>query len=223
MELSGKTAVITGGGRGLGKEIARALSRKGAAVKILARSFPELEGTSKEFPATPVECDITKEEDVKTALGKIGKIDILVNNAGIWIPHEFEELDIARVREMFEVNVFALMSVSKEAFGLIPPGGAIVNIISTAGLEAKSKRSPAYTASKFAAAGFSKAMRFRSKEAGISVLNVYPGGMRTGFHNERRPSDWDAFMDPKEVAGKIVANLEKETPEEELVIKRPGK
>ncbi len=213
MELSGKTAVVIGGGRGPGKEIARSLSEKGAVVKILARSLPELELASKEFPAIPIKCDITKEEDVKTALVEIGKIDVLVNNAGIWAKTgAFENSDNSDTRRMFEVNFFSLARTLKLAL----PGmkernsGTIVNVLSTSALDGKPNQAP-YVASKFTAKGLSDAVRRELSGTGVKIICVYLGGVKAGIFSkeDRNPSSYGYFMDPKDVAEKIVANIEK--------------
>ncbi|MFH0961065.1 MAG: SDR family oxidoreductase [archaeon] len=230
VELKGKVMIVTGASRGLGKALAKEAGARGARVVLAGRSEQLLKAVEGELASSfAVKCDVTDGHEIGTLVKKVvekfGRIDILVNNAGIWIPQDLEELDLARVREMFEVNVFGLMAVSKAVFLQMKKqgGGMIVNVISTAGLEAKSKRSPAYTASKFAATGFAQSLRHCGAEEGIKVINIYPGGMRTDFHNERKPADWENFMDPSFVAGKIVENLEKDAPEEELVLKRPGK
>ena len=99
--------------------------------------------------------------------------------------------------------------------------GVIVNILSTSALAGR-PNSAAYAASKFAAMGFSKSLREGVKDEGITVINVYPGGMQTNFFDEQVPEDYNQYMDPAFVAEKIVRNLMQNNPEEELLVKRPN-
>lgn len=99
--------------------------------------------------------------------------------------------------------------------------GTIVNILSTSALEGR-LGSSGYGASKYAALGFTKSLRLEGDESGVKTVAVYPGGMQTHLFDEQRPENYDQYMDPKIVAEKVVANLEQEDPEEELIIKRPA-
>lgn len=98
--------------------------------------------------------------------------------------------------------------------------GIILNVLSTSALEGKSGAAP-YCASKFGAVGFTKVLRLEGKEVGVNVINVYPGGMKTQLFGEWKHKDYEKFMNPDTVAQKVVENLKKENPEEELVIRRP--
>jgi short-subunit dehydrogenase len=120
-----------------------------------------------------------------------------------------------------EVNLFgtvygskiALIEMRKQGFG------TILNIISTSALSGRPDSS-AYCASKYAADGFTESMREEVKGTNIKVLSVYPGGMKTGLFDEKKPDEYVDYMDPSFVAGEVIENLKKGTPEEELVLKR---
>jgi uncharacterized protein len=225
MEIKNKTVVVTGGTKGLGKELALLFKKEGANVVVCSRSKSEFGHLSKEG-ILEIKADVTKEKHLnrlmKVVEKKNGRVDIWVNNAGIWIPQApVEKTDWKRVHDMIEVNLFgtvygsktALVEMKKQGFG------AIINIVSTSALYGRPNNS-AYCASKYAADGFTKSLREEVKGTNIKVFSVYPGGMKTGFFDEKRPEEYGAYMEPSFVAEKIIENLKKETPEEELVLKR---
>jgi short-subunit dehydrogenase len=226
MELKNRVAVITGGTKGLGKSLALMLKRKGASVMICSRNKKELRDLSQEGILAAC-ADVTSEKDLvkisKVVLNKFGKIDLWINNAGIWLPHApIEQTDWKRAHGLMEVNLFGTVYGSKTALIQMRKrnSGMIVNILSTSALEGR-PGSSSYSASKFAANGFTKALREEVKGTGMKVISVFPGGMRTNFFDEKKPDNYSEYMDPEFVAGKIVENIEKDIPEEELVIKRP--
>jgi short-subunit dehydrogenase len=99
--------------------------------------------------------------------------------------------------------------------------GMIVNVISTSALQGR-PNSAIYSASKHAARGFTDSLREEVREAGITVIAIYPGGIKTNLFDEKKPADFDKFLSPEPVAEKIVENMEKKDPEPEMIIKRPG-
>ncbi len=223
MQLKDKIIVITGANRGLGRCLADVFLEKGAKVVAASRT---IEGLTATDSLVPVLTDVTKEQDQQNlaarTIEKFGRIDIWINNAGIWIPHVLaEEMDMKRVHEMFEVNLFGTMYGSIAALRQMRQQGSgiIVNIISTSALQGR-PTSSAYAASKFAADGFTKSINLEAKDAGIKVIAVYPGGMKTHLFDENSPADYAQYMDPKDVAAKIIANLELDSPEEAQILKR---
>lgn len=229
MNLQDKVVVITGSTKGLGKALAVLCISEGARVVISARDTLEVEQTALELGAIGIVADVTQEADLKhlveQTVQQFGTIDIWINNAGVWLPHCYiEENDMERVKKMFDVNVFGLMKACSAALVYMKPRkqGTIVNICSTSGMSARPKAS-AYAGSKWAVNGISQAVREESKEFGISVVTVFPGGIKTNLFDEVKPEDIDDFMEPSYVAEKILANLKLESPESEVVIKRPGK
>jgi short-subunit dehydrogenase len=91
--------------------------------------------------------------------------------------------------------------------------------LSTSALEGR-PGSSGYCASKWAAVGFTKSLRLEVESAGIKVLAIYPGGMKTNLFDEEKSKNYESYMEPDFVAGKIIENLKKESPEEELVLRR---
>jgi short-subunit dehydrogenase len=100
--------------------------------------------------------------------------------------------------------------------------GVIMNINSTAGLEGKPNIS-AYSSSKFAVKGLTESIRKELEGTDIKVLGVFPGGMKTDIYKEKIPSDIYEYMDVDSVVEKVINNLKIDTPEIDLVIKRPKK
>ncbi|MCX6751386.1 MAG: SDR family NAD(P)-dependent oxidoreductase [Candidatus Nomurabacteria bacterium] len=225
MNLKNKIVVITGGTKGLGKAMAMVFLENEAKVIVCSRDDKrpdDLEGN-----IFWVKADVTKEEELKNlayfVVEKFGKIDIWINNAGIWLPHmPIEEIDWGkRAHDLIEVNLFGTVYGSKIALAQMRKqnSGLIINILSTSALNGL-KNETAYCASKFAASGFTKALMKEVDRNNIKVNAIYPGGMQTNLFDERKPEIYNTFMDPNEVAEKIVENLKKDKPEEELIIKR---
>lgn len=226
MELKDKIIVITGGSSGLGKALAHTFKKEGCKVIISSHNEKELQDVGRELNADFIKADVIKEDEVKNLGGEVirrfGKIDIWVNNAGIWIPHApIEELDISKVHQMIEVNLFgtiygsrvALVQMKKQGYGII------INILSTSALEGR-PGSAGYCASKYAANGFTKSLRLELKPVNIQVISVYPGGMKTNLFQGQKPLDYENYMEPSYVANCIIENLKKDSPEEELIIKK---
>jgi short-subunit dehydrogenase len=225
MELKNKVVIITGGTKGLGKAMATAFMKNEAKVVVCSHNEEEFENLSKEGLVC-VKADVTKEEELKNLLEaakeKFSQVDIWVNNAGIWLPHlPIEQTDWKRAHDLLEVNLFGTVYGSKVALSQIRKQGSgiILNIISTSALEGKLNET-AYCASKFAAMGFTKSLRKEVDGKDIKVLAVYPGGMKTNLFDERKPENYNEYMESSFVAETIIENLKKENPEEELVIRR---
>jgi NAD(P)-dependent dehydrogenase (short-subunit alcohol dehydrogenase family) len=223
MNLKNKVIVITGGVKGFGRSLADIFASMGAKVVVSSHSSVPESWNSNIFV---FQSDVRKEEDVKKlkdfALEKFGQIDIWVNNAGIFYTYmPIEKLDMIRVHDVFETNVFGVMYGSRMAMEEMRKKGSgiIVNIISSAALSGRPTIS-AYSSSKFAEDGFTKALRLELEGSGVKVIAVYPGGMKTNLFDEARPEDYSEYMDPNEVAEKVVKNIESENPDLEQILKR---
>lgn len=229
MTIKDKVIVITGASSGLGKSLAEALALKKARLVLSSHKSDELNATAAVARALPVVADVRNDEQVKNLAAQtvmeFDRIDVWVNNAGIWTPHSpVLEQDIERLHEMMEVNFFGLVYGSRAALAQMRKqgGGTIVQVISIRALDPRPDES-GYVASKFAADGFTKCLRLETKNENISVLAVYPAGMQTNLFAEKVPDNYADYMKPETVAALIVENLEKDAPEEELVIRRGAK
>ncbi|KKU94042.1 MAG: Short-chain alcohol dehydrogenase [Candidatus Jorgensenbacteria bacterium GW2011_GWA1_48_13] len=226
MVIKDKIVVITGASGGFGKALAAAFAKEGAKLILSSRSGTELDNAGRELNAAVFTADVTDENEVvklaNFAVQKFGKIDVWVNNAGIWVPHApAEEMDLKRVHDMVEVNLFGTIHGSRVALIQMKKqhSGTIVNILSTSALQGRAGSS-GYVASKYAAVGFTKSLRLEAQPEKIKILAVYPGGMRTHLFDEKMPEDYDKYMDPGSVAKTLIENLKKDNPEEELIIRR---
>lgn len=229
MNFIDKVVVITGASKGLGRCMAEVFIERGTRVVISSRDENELSKTASEIGATPIVCDVIDEDRVKNLIVEtvklFGRLDVMVNNAGLLAPRvPVVELDSEWVHKMMEVNFFGTLYGSKYAFRQMikQNSGVIINIVSTSGLNPR-VGSVGYAATKFAASGFTRGLALEAADKNISVLGVYPGGIKTPLFNLQPtlPSDYDTYMDPKAVAEKIVTHLEKNNSESELVIRRP--
>lgn len=228
MGLKNKVIVITGASKGLGKAMSYAFAKQDSKLILSARSKKELKTITNKINALPFVADITNEKQViklaRFAVKKLGRIDIWINNAGIWIPHApVEEMDSKKMRNMICVNLLGTIYGSKAALIQMRKqgSGTIINILSTSALEGRAG-SAAYCASKYGADGFTKSLRLESEPKNIHVFAIYPGGMQTRLFDEKKPCNFNEFMNPDMVAQIILENLKKQKPEQELIIKRPG-
>lgn len=228
MEIENKTVVITGASHGLGFELAKLFTCEKAKVIVSDVNGVELYASALELKAHPIDANVANEEDMNhlalEAEAKYGKIDLWINNAGIWMPYcQITDLDLSKVRKMFEVNVFGLMNGSVAALKVMKKnnGGVIVNIISVSALEIH-LNSAAYAASKCAADAFTKGIRLETESEGsnIQIISVYPDKMKTRLFDKQKPKNYDEYMETSYVAEKILSNLKKEKPEINLIIRK---
>jgi len=186
-----KIALITGGSRGLGLEIARQICARGSNVALIARNPDELARAKTDLDrfateVLTVQCDLLETAQIQSAvqqtLQRFGKIDILINNAGIIEIGPIEHMQLKDFDRAMRLHFWAPFIL----YLLVAPhmranGGRIVNISSIGGRIAV-PHVAAYSASKFALTGFSDAIRAELARDNIFVTTVTPGLMRTGSH-----------------------------------------
>ncbi len=226
MILKNKVIVITGGSKGLGKALAQVLSAEQAKVIISARSAKELKQASLETGALSLVADITKEKEMEKlaafAIKKYGRLDIWINNAGVWFPQSpIEEIDVKSAHGVFEVNFFGTLYGSRAAMKIMKKQkrGTILNIISRSALRGR-PLSAIYASSKWAVRGFTELLREYLEPENVSVLAAYPAGFKSTIFKNKKPAGYDDWMEPAYVAKKIVQNLKREKPKEEMVISK---
>lgn len=183
--LDGKTAVVTGGGQGIGEAICRRLAGAGATVGVFDMNADNANRVAKDIGGVPLVGDLTKEADLDRVFGEIGDVDILVNNAGVASKPGRDVPIWESVREdwefVFGINVTGLVLCCKAVLpGMIARKyGRIVNIASIAGKEGNPKMAP-YSASKAAVITLTKSL---SKElvgkGDICVNSVSPAVIQT--------------------------------------------
>lgn len=212
--LSGKVALVTGGGRGLGAAICQTLAEAGAIVIAGDIRVKEAEQVAamlldRGMEAIALPLDVTDEVQVQTAIQKVidqyGRIDILVNNAGTDVTLSVEELEIADWDRVMNVNLRGPFVLSKFILPLMKQqgGGHIVNIASTAAKRAWANAS-VYHSSKWGLMGLSHSLHVEGRPHGVKVTAVVAGGMRTPFLLDRFPDiDPNVLQDPKNVADTV--------------------
>ncbi len=172
-------ALITGASSGLGEALARKFHTKGITVVGVSRHKPEV--VSGQW----VQADITKPSDreklLKTLTNKFGRLDVLVNCAGKGSYATWEELAESELRDIFELNFFAVANLTQELLPLLKQSqGTIINISSVAG-KMHVPCMGAYCATKFAVCAYSDSLRAEVKTYGVNVINALPGRVNTGF------------------------------------------
>lgn len=229
MEIKDKVVVITGGAKGLGKSLSKAVLEMGARVVICDNNEAELAATSKDLGITGILADVTSEPEISEVTKKVvtmfGRIDVWINNAGVWMPPvSLEDVDLQKAKELFEINVGGTIIGMRTAIKQMKSqkSGMIVNIVSTTAFDGMNGSSGAmYVSSKYALRGLTNVVRMEVKSDNIQVIGVYPGGMKTDIFNESIPKNLDQFMSSDEIAQKIISNLELAEPLEQQVLKRP--
>lgn len=225
MELNGVSAVVTGGSRGIGPHIARALLTRGANVTIAARSADDLAEVktllSSAGPVATVAADITdskgRQKILKAAEKAFGPVDVLVNNAGMEIVGRFTEYTEDEIRSIVTTNLESTIQLTR----LAVPGmldrkrGHVVNISSLAG-KAIVPYNTVYSATKHALVGFSLGLRLELDDTGVGVSVVCPGYvMEAGMfarHDSSKPRAGTATT-PEKVAKAVVQAIERNRPE----------
>ena len=197
--LEGKTALITGGSRGLGLQIAEALGGAGARVLISARKANELDGAAAQLRAQDIDAewvaaDAGTEDGIaalaEAALQRLGRIDVLVNNAGASWGAPAEDYPTAAWDKVFNLNVRGMFLLSQQIGrrSMIPQRyGRIVNIASIAGLRGNAPgpmKTVAYNSSKAAVINFTRALAGEWGVHGITVNALAPGFFPTKMAKE---------------------------------------
>jgi len=213
MTLDGKTAIVTGGTKGIGRAIAEALLREGVSVCISARAAGEIDEAVKSLSSlgkvTGFKVDVRVYEQVKALINhaakQLGGLDILVNNAGIGIFDTVEETSPEDFRAVLETNLFGVFYCCHEAIPQMKKRGSgyIINISSLAGANPH-PRMAAYNASKFGLNGFTEALMQEVRHDNIKVSYIMPGSVNTEFGGDS-PSDEQSWqLTPADIARVVI-------------------
>lgn len=189
MSLEGKTAVITGGGRGIGAAVARGLAEAGAAVLVSARTATQVAGLAAElreegYKAWGLVADVADETSVaelaRGAVERLGRVDILVNNAGIAGSAPVTRITLEDWNRIFAVNATGTFLCTRAFLpGMLEAGwGRVVNVASVAG-RTGGPYMAAYSASKHAAVGFTRCAAAEVAGKGVTVNALCPGFVDT--------------------------------------------
>jgi 3-oxoacyl-[acyl-carrier protein] reductase len=191
-QLSGKTALVTGGSRGIGAAIAKRLAADGANVAITYTKDASAasavvnaieQGGGK---AVAIQADAANVEAVKAAVEKtvatFGQLDVLVNNAGTAIPKAFEETTLEEMDRVIDINVRGTMATTQAALKHMKSGGRIISIGSAVGDRVQTPGLVAYSATKGAVKIFTQGLSREVGGRGITVNNIQPGPIDTDLN-----------------------------------------
>ena len=212
--LEGRTALVTGGSRGIGKAIAAELADAGARVVVGYRSgAEEAEGVASEIGARAVQADVSEAEDAKRLVEEAGDVDILVNNAGVTRDGLLARMPDEDWRVVLDTNLGGTFNTCRAAArGMMRRrSGAIVNVSSIVGLHGNPGQTN-YSASKAGIIGFTKALARELGSRGVRANVVAPGYITTRLTTELPEELQNAmlantplgrFGDPEDVAGAV--------------------
>ena len=215
MKLSGKVAIITGGGRGIGRATALLFAEAGAKIAVTARTSNEIEAVAQECQALGAEAiavtaDISEKAQVEAMTVAVyqafGKVDILVNNAGVAMHNLIPDISEEEFDRTYAVNVKGLFLCTQAVFSRMCQQGSghIVNVSSTAGKQGIAKFG-AYAASKFAAIAFTQTTNAEGQVYGVKASVVCPGPVDTVMRRANHPDDiLENLTRPEEIAEAIL-------------------
>ncbi len=215
--LENKTALITGGSKGIGYGIAEALVAEGMHVAITSRSMDaaqkaadELNKANTKGKALAIEADVrdfpSQEAAVQQVIATWGKLDLLVANAGIGHFAPIEDLTITQWQETIDTNLTGVFySIKAGLESLKASNGFFITISSLAGTNFFAQGA-AYNASKFGLTGFTQAVMLDLRQYGIRCTTIMPGSVSTYF-NDHQPNEKDAWKIQIEDLGQMVVDL----------------
>jgi NAD(P)-dependent dehydrogenase (short-subunit alcohol dehydrogenase family) len=213
LDLTGKTAVVTGASSGIGRAISEAFAEAGADLVLVGRDQERLAEAaatvrSRGGKVEPVAVELTGDEAprviVNGAIARFGRLDVLVNCAGIFEPQPFETQPLESFDRQMAVNVRAPFALTQAALPHLRAGGAVINISSIAG-HSGFPHSAAYCASKGAVELLTRALAAELGPMGIRVNCVAPGNIRTPMNRQQFEAsrDYERSLEAKTPLGRI--------------------
>jgi NAD(P)-dependent dehydrogenase (short-subunit alcohol dehydrogenase family) len=179
--LDGKSALVTGAGRGIGRAVALALASAGAELVLVSRTLSELDMVAREIAASggkarTLPFDVTDAAVMRDAIAGLGALDILVNNAGLNRPQPFLEVDEETLDRLLTLNVRAAFLVAQaSARRMVAQGeGVIINMSSQMGHVGSERDRTVYVMTKHAIEGLTKAMAVELAPKGVRVVSIAP-------------------------------------------------
>lgn len=236
MLLRDKVAIVTGGGRGIGRAISLAFALEGAKVAVVARRRDDIESVTSEITtaggnAVAIQADVSNEDDVRRMVREttsaLGPVNILINNAAKLILSTIEETTLEQWEDLHAINLRGPFLCSREVIPIMKARrtGRIINIGSLAGRRGYPEQG-AYSSSKHGLIGLSKVLALETQEFGIRVNVVAPGGVMTELSAPLRVArggvDEKDWMTSEEVADAVlyICAQEGAATTDELVLRR---
>ena len=210
MRLANQVVVVTGASMGIGEAIVKAFATEGASIVMLSRDTARLEAARARIGYTErtlaLACDVRHREEIDRVIGltmhHLGKIHVWINNAGHGLVDSLAGMDMDACREMFETNLFGVISAMQAVLPVMKQqgSGTIINISSVAG-HVPLAYSAAYSGTKFAMNAMGKASRIELRKRNINVLTVCPGYVRTDFSANAVRGSENKKVRPESVRG----------------------
>jgi len=210
MELKGKTALITGGSKGIGRAVAESMLAAGMNVGITGRTLTSLNSVADEIRTkygdriSVYEADVrnyaSQENAVNDLVNRYGSLDVIIANAGVGHFAPIDEMTHDQWNDIIDINLTGVFNTVKAGVESIKKSeGYIITIASLAGANFFAKGS-AYNASKFGLVGFTQAIMLDLRQYGVKVSTIMPGSVSTYF-NDHTPSEADAWkIQPEDIA-----------------------
>ncbi|QNF35148.1 SDR family oxidoreductase [Adhaeribacter swui] len=238
--MKDKVVIITGGTSGIGKACAMAFGQAGAKIVFSGRDAQKLKLTADELTQhgivnLPVKSDVSIEAEaqqlIQATLAQFGGLDVLINNAGISMRALFQDLDLAVIKQVMDINFYGTVYVTKYALPyILKSKGSIIGVSSIAGYRGLPGRT-GYSASKFAMQGFLEALRTEVMHQGVHVMVACPGFTASNIRNTalnangnvqgESPRAEEKMMTAEEVANRILKATQKR--QREVVMTAQGK
>ncbi len=215
-DITGKTALITGGSKGIGYGIAESLLNKGVRVLITSRSQEAALAAAKQLRETTggevigVEADVrsleAQKRSVELVLKEFGRLDVIVANAGVGHFASITDLTPQQWQDTIDINLTGVYnSIKAGVDALLDAKGYFITIASLAGTNFFAGGA-AYNASKFGLVGFTQAVMLDLRQKGVKCSTIMPGSVATWFNNHT-PSPEDAWKIQPEDIGQLVVDL----------------
>lgn len=214
-DLKNKVAYITGGSKGIGLGIAKALLDRGMRVAITSRSLSAAQQAAEQLGADPanilaLESDVSEmaseQKSIDAVIAKFGQLDVVIANAGVGHLVGFEDLTADQWSETIDTNLTGVFNTTKAALPALKKSkGYIITIASLAGTNFF-ENGTAYNASKFGLVGFTQALMLDLRKHDIKVSTIMPGSVATNF-NDHTVTEADAWKIQPEDIGDIVTGL----------------
>lgn len=204
--------LITGGSQGIGAALVRQATEAGHEVVFTGRDRERIAKVAGENGAHGIAADVASPDDnartVQACIEKMGGVDVLVNNAGYSYRAEIGEVDMKKMRDMFDVNLFGLVDITNRVVPLMKEqqDGEIINVASTSGTKG-SARGTSYGASKWAVRGLSQCWQIELRPHGIRVISLCPSEVQTDFDGKTGRNNPNKLF-AEDIAGTIMAAIQ---------------